>query len=135
MTRRSDSKLRKQPQYLRHSRWNTAYLYVREAEGKRRQIPLGKYDSPASWKKFHEIAGKVAMGESIAEFLPGGDEPNPEESPPASVKEICAILENNANDPERVVELLQPAGMLRKNEQPVQRDRPGGLAGPGLDKG
>jgi hypothetical protein len=81
MTRRSDSKLPKQPQYLRHSRWNTAYAYVRDAEGKRRQIPLGKYDSPESWQKYHELAGKVAMGESIAEFLPGGEATAPEVDP------------------------------------------------------
>ncbi len=45
----------KQLPYIRHKRWGTAYTCVRDETGKRRQIYLGKADSPESWQRYYEI--------------------------------------------------------------------------------
>ena len=45
-----------------------AYCYLRDADGKRRQIILGAYDSPASWRRFADLTAQILAGIDAAEI-------------------------------------------------------------------
>jgi len=49
-----------------------AYCYLRDPEGKRRQIILGDYDSPASWRRFADITARVLEGLDTRDLESGG---------------------------------------------------------------